>query len=118
MALQRKRRILFTGGRDFDKHSFVEKVFVSLEPDIVIVGDATGLDRIVVTIAKVYCVPTLQCFAEWNRHGKRAGILRNQQMIEVGEPTLGAVFPGGRGTADMVQRLKVNKIPFQFHTPV
>jgi hypothetical protein len=43
--------------------------------------------------------------ADWDRYGKKAGVLRNQQMLDT-RPDLVLAFPGGRGTADMVQRAR------------
>jgi hypothetical protein len=43
--------------------------------------------------------------ADWKRHGKSAGPLRNQEMLDAA-PDLVIAFPGGRGTADMVRRAK------------
>lgn len=42
--------------------------------------------------------------ADWKSHGKPAGPIRNQQMIDEGKPDLVVAFPGGRGTADMVAK--------------
>lgn len=44
--------------------------------------------------------------ANWKSHGKGAGPIRNQKMIDEGKPDLVLAFPGGRGTADMVRRAK------------
>ena len=43
---------------------------------------------------------------DWKKYGKKAGPLRNQQMLEEGKPDLVVAFPGGNGTADMVRRAK------------
>lgn len=45
-----------------------------------------------------------------------AGLRRNQQMLDVGEPTRVVAFPGGSGTADMIRRaeragLVVDRVP-------
>jgi len=42
--------------------------------------------------------------AQWAELGRKAGPIANQQMIEEGRSTLVVAFPGGRGTANMVQR--------------
>ncbi len=42
--------------------------------------------------------------ADWDTHGRAAGPIRNQRMIDEGKPDLVLAFPGGRGTADMVRR--------------
>ena len=42
--------------------------------------------------------------ADWATHGKKAGPLRNQRMIDEGHPDLVIAFPGGKGTDDMTRR--------------
>jgi len=44
--------------------------------------------------------------ADWEKDGLAAGPMRNQRMLDEGKPDLVIAFPGGRGTADMVQRAK------------
>ncbi|MGL5734934.1 MAG: hypothetical protein ACRCYS_08705 [Beijerinckiaceae bacterium] len=56
-------------------------------------------------------IPVLRYPADWDRYGKGAGHLRNQQMIDEGAPTAAVAFPGGRGTADMVARLHRASVP-------
>ena len=42
--------------------------------------------------------------ANWKKHGRAAGPIRNQQMIDEGKPDLIIAFPGGQGTRDMITR--------------
>jgi hypothetical protein len=42
--------------------------------------------------------------ADWYTHGKAAGPIRNQKMLDDAFPDVVLAFPGGRGTADMVRR--------------
>jgi predicted Rossmann-fold nucleotide-binding protein len=42
--------------------------------------------------------------ANWPKHGKGAGFIRNQQMLNEGKPDLMIAFPGGKGTADMIEK--------------
>lgn len=42
--------------------------------------------------------------ANSRKHGRAAGPIRNQQMLDEGKPHLVVAFPGGTGTADMVRR--------------
>lgn len=54
--------------------------------------------------------------ANWDKHGRRAGPIRNQEMIET-KPDMVVAFPGGTGTADMVKRAKQHGIPVQIIGP-
>ena len=52
--------------------------------------------------------------ADWNKHGKAAGPIRNQEMIDAFDPARPGTskvvcvvaFPGRTGTADLVERAK------------
>lgn len=45
--------------------------------------------------------------AYWNLHGKAAGPIRNQLMLDKYDPDLVIAFPGETGTANMV-KLSIN----------
>jgi hypothetical protein len=48
--------------------------------------------------------------ADWAKHGKPAGPIRNSKMAKLGAD-LCIAFPGGRGTADMVDKATRAGIP-------
>lgn len=49
--------------------------------------------------------------ADWGRHNRAAGPIRNQQMIDECKPDVVIAFQGGRGTEDMVRRASKAGIP-------
>lgn len=54
--------------------------------------------------------------ADWNKHGKAAGPIRNQQMLDEGKPDMVIAFVDkpleeSRGTNDMVTRAKAAGLP-------
>lgn len=53
----------------------------------IIQGEAPGADSAAKAWALRNGVPTLDFPADWNRFGKRAGYLRNKQMLDEGKPT-------------------------------
>lgn len=67
-------------------------------------GAARGADSIAGAWARERGVPFQAFRADWNKHGRRAGPIRNTQMLDVGKPELVIAFPGGSGTRDMVQQ--------------
>ncbi len=48
---------------------------------------------------------------EWDEIGKKAVPLRNQRMLDEGNPDLVVAFPGGGGTKDMVRRAVKARVP-------
>jgi hypothetical protein len=55
-------------------------------------------------------VPYVGVPARWDKYGNAAGPIRNQAIIDNWTPDAGISFPGGRGTADMVNRMKKAEI--------
>lgn len=108
-------RVGVTGGRDYDNHHAVVNALSCLPPDAILVhGDATGADTLCVEQwGDIHERDTEAHPADWLRHGKAAGPIRNQQMIDSGLDLLIA-FPGGRGTADMTRRARAAGVPVVF----
>jgi len=81
-----------------------------INPSSVIVGDADGADRWAVIWCDRRGVPYTRFIADWTKHQKRAGPIRNQTMVDR-QPDAGVAFSGGSGTADCVKRMDTAKIP-------
>lgn len=113
-------RILVCGGRDYDNRSAVALALKEFRPEnvardvsdaILILGGAPGADRLAEEWADTWGVRKRIFPANWLAHGKAAGPIRNQRMLDEGKPDLVIAFPGGRGTADMVSRSRKAGIP-------
>ena len=79
-------------------------------PFTIINGGAGGADYLARRFAKLWELDCVTVRAEWNKHGKAAGPLRNQKMIDEHKPDMVVAFPGGTGTADMIRRAKIARI--------
>lgn len=77
--------------------------------DTVISGGASGADAFGEAWAKSRFIPVRRYPADWNRHGKAAGPIRNREMAAVADILI--VFPGGRGTQDMIRAAEARLIP-------
>lgn len=108
-------RLLVTGGRDYSDFqalcTILDQIHKETPVTILIHGGARGADYLADAWAASRQVPTAVYRANWTKHGKAAGPLRNQQMLTEGYPDAYLAFPGGRGTADMVQRCQRHRIP-------
>lgn len=111
--------ILVCGGRTYDNKDLVWSVLDRIcqeygriwLPRIKIVnGGAKGADSIATDYAVVNWTLLKEYPADWTKHGKAAGVIRNQQMLDEEHIDLVVAFPGGRGTADMVRRARLNNI--------
>lgn len=108
-------RIIVCGGRDYVDRARVWEVLDGLLAEfgqfvLVIHGRAIGADALVERWALVRRVRWIAYPADWVTHGKAAGPIRNRQMLDAGAGLVVA-FPGGCGTADMVQQARARGVP-------
>jgi hypothetical protein len=96
-------RVLIFGGRDFTDAmgacaalDYLHRKYGIAET---IGGGARGADTIGRHWSKRNDVPHLLFAADWNKHKKAAGFVRNSQMLTEGQPDYAVHFPGGTGTA-------------------
>ena len=115
-------RVLVCGGRDYKDE---QRVFAELDDIgatyIIEGGQRTrdpetgeivgGADFFAYRYGSIRDVAGCTYGADWAKHGRAAGPIRNQRMLDEGKPDLVVAFPGGRGTADMVRRAKAAGVP-------
>lgn len=70
----------------------------------IIEGGANGTDTCAFWFAEMHKIPCRTFKADWNQYGASAGPRRNQQMLDEETPDIVIAFPGGKGTADMINR--------------
>lgn len=100
-----RTRVLVCGGRYFDNYAFLKATLSLLPPDpdrIFCHGGATGADSLVTLFCLEEGSPCEIIRADWEKHGKAAGPIRNQQMLDEFKPDVVIAFPGGRGTQNMI----------------
>jgi hypothetical protein len=109
--------VIVTGGRNYADACMVRAVLSELDPRAIWHGGASGADRIAADYAELWGEDCTEFKADWKRHGRAAGPMRNQHMIDCAarlrefalpdECEIRVVaFPGGRGTADCVKRAR------------
>jgi hypothetical protein len=114
MGGDRVVRVLVCGSRDFDDRELMLWFCGTFRNgDVLIEGGARGADRLARQAVEAlgFDVRIREFPADWERHGKAAGPIRNQQMLDEGKPDVVVAFVSkplveSRGTADMVRRAK------------
>ena len=95
--------------------SCVKSLYYEMGYDTLVEGEARGADTIARKCAELIGMKVLKFPANWDKHGKRAGPIRNQQMLDEGKPDLVVAFHNNieqsKGTKDMVNRAKKANIP-------
>lgn len=114
-------KVLFSGDRNWINWKSVSKVLDGLDPeeDEIIVGDARGLDTTarVLAIQKGFKVNGPHK-AEWDKHGKAAGVLRNIVMLDLCPDLVIAFHPNlenSKGTKHCVKEAQKRGIKVEVH---
>lgn len=108
-------RILICGSRNWMNYNKIFDIVKSLNPSVVIEGEAPGADTIARQVAEKLNVEVLKFPANWQKYKKAAGPIRNAQMLKEGDPDVVIAchndLKNSRGTKDMVKRSLKNDAP-------
>lgn len=108
-------RVLVCGGRWYAGRAALFNVLDRAHADqpisLIIHGAASGADSLAGEWAAARGVRVESYPAAWNVHGRRAGPIRNGRMLRKGKPDIVFAFPGGDGTADMIDKAKRAGVP-------
>jgi ABC-type Fe3+-hydroxamate transport system substrate-binding protein len=78
---------------------------------VIIHGDVVGLDRLAGQWAVNKSLKVERYPADWAKHRRAAGPIRNKQMLDESKPDLVVAFPGGGGTANTVKQAREAGVP-------
>lgn len=76
----------------------------------IIHGGAKGADSLAHTWARNKGLNVLKVNAQWDLHGKAAGMIRNKEMLDLG-PDVVIAFKGGVGTEGMITIARKAGVP-------
>lgn len=106
-------KVLVCGGRDYDNRErlfgvldrSLEAAFMAGRTFVLIHGGARGADRLSHEWASMWeeYVNVRVYEADWARHKKAAGPIRNKKMLTEEEPHVIVACKGGNGTAHMMK---------------
>ena len=107
-------RIIVCGGRGLEWSEWAttaHRILDEIGPSLVAQGGADGADMLARDWARRTgtCLVTFE--APWPFFLKAAGPIRNGWMLEVIKPDLVLAFPGGKGTADMIEKAERAGVP-------
>jgi hypothetical protein len=101
-------RTIIAGSRSITDLSVVREAVASsgFRVTEVVSGGARGVDRLGERLASMLGVPCRVFPADWDAHGRSAGVIRNREMAEYAN-ALVAVWDGrSRGTANMISQAR------------
>ena len=100
------KKILICGSREWKDKEFIRKIIHEEMPDEVIVGGCRGVDALAEKCCKEDGFKALVFTAQWKYFGKKAGPIRNRQMLSL-KPDLVIAFhddlSNSKGTLDIIR---------------
>ncbi len=110
--------ILICGGRFYRDAGTIERYIRSLPEETTTIihgGCYKGADAIAHKLALEWNYFVIVYHADWQTHGRKAGPIRNQRMLDVGKPDKVVAFWDGvsPGTRDMIHRAKAAGVPVE-----
>lgn len=97
------KKVIVTGGRDYEDFAMLCDILEFINPDVIIQGGARGADSMARDWAKFSQKEIVTFNADWDKHGKAAGPIRNAEMLDSHRDALVIAFPGGRGTESCIK---------------
>lgn len=110
-------RVLVCGDRNWINRDLIYRDLFDLpRGEITIIhGAARGADSIAGEVAKELGYKVEAYPADWEKHGRAAGPIRNKKMLEEGKPNLVLAFhndlESSKGTKHMVKIAREAKVP-------
>lgn len=111
-GVSKQMRVLVCGSRHFNDAELMEDILKQYNITVLIEGEARGADTLGRLYAERHGIPVEKYPAKWEEHGKRAGPIRNSQMLKEGKPDLVIAFlaPDSRGTKNMIDQARKARV--------
>lgn len=100
-------KVIIAGGRDFDNYQYLSNTINNLNITIseIVCGGARGADSLGEIWAKRNGIPVKYFYPDWNRYGKAAGPIRNQEMAEYADFLIAFWDKKSQGTKNMIDTM-------------
>ena len=110
----RVRKVLVTGDRNWQSENVIMRELRKMKPDIVVEGGAKGADSLAKKAANKLGIEVREYQAEWDKYGRAAGPIRNQEMLRE-KPDLVLAFHSNieksKGTKNMITLARRQGVP-------
>lgn len=109
--------VIIAGSRDLDDYNLIEEAIKASRFEIngIVSGMARGVDNNAYMYAMMNDIDVKQFPADWDKHGKRAGYLRNIEMSKFGDALI-AIWDGKSiGTSMMIDIMERAHKPIYVH---
>lgn len=107
-------KVIIAGGRDFGDYRFLKESVIGLNINIseIVSGNAKGADALGEQFAFENNIPVKSFPANWGKHGRSAGPIRNKEMADYAD-ILVAFWDGkSKGTKSMIELANKKELLF------
>lgn len=107
-------RLGIVGSRGFDNENLLTKTLLPyiFNITVVISGGAYGADKMGEAWAISHGIDTMIFLPDWNKHGKRAGFIRNEDIINNSDFVIAFWDGQSRGTQHSISLCEKYKKPY------
>ncbi len=113
-------KLIVAGGREFNDYHRLSKVLFDYAETItgydsisIVSGMARGADALAYRFAKTHSMPCHEFPANWDKHGKSAGYIRNTEMANFADALVAFWDGKSRGTKHMIETMQKLGKPVQ-----
>ena len=103
-------RTIIAGTRTFDDYKLIMRTMLTIECSVVVSGEAKGADKLGERWAKNNNIPVEKHPALWEKHGRKAGFIRNCDMAREADQLVAFWDGTSKGTAHMIKEAKRKKL--------
>jgi len=107
-------KVIVAGSRDFNDYNLLKKkldyYFQNKKPTEIVSGTARGADKLGEKYASQNNINIKKFPANWDKHGNKAGYLRNKEMAEYADALVAFWDGNSKGTKHMIDLAEKNKL--------
>ena len=97
-------KVAVIGSRDFNDYEEVKQTLSTINITLLVSGGAKGADTLGERYAKEHNIETKIFLPDWEKHGKKAGFLRNTDIINESDLVIAFWDGQSKGTKDSIEK--------------
>ena len=99
-------KVAVVGSREFCNYSLLCSVLSGYAIDVIISGGARGADSLAAKYATENEIQLVEYLADWKKHGKSAGFIRNTLIVENADIVIAFWDMKSNGTRDSINKAR------------
>lgn len=96
-------KLAVVGSRSFNDYEFMKRILQHYPCSCIVSGGAKGADRLAKRYAAENGIPIKEFLPNWNNLGKKAGFIRNRNIIEASDEVVAFWNGISRGTMHTIK---------------